>query len=324
MIRRPPRSTLFPYTTLFRSSSAPRLPGSERSASLLFRGGLVLLGLGRLHALADQDEAAAGAGNGAAEEHEILLGHHVSDAQVQHGPVLAAHAARQVVARPHARRIGRGADRAGRPVEHRAVGGIAAVPAMALDAALEALALADAHDVHQLAGLEERGRHGLPHLVALQHLALLEPDLPDDAHRLHPGLPEGAGRGLRHVLLLRLETELERVVAVPLPRADPDDDAGTSLDDRHGDLVAVIPEDLGHADLASDQPFFARHLCPRNEVSLASTKQQTSRITSRGSVGDFGVPCPGCGSHCWKRAASCSRQPELEIRTPELTYALPH
>src|SRR5258707_11926465 len=27
MIRRPPRSTLFPYTTLFRSSEADRLPG---------------------------------------------------------------------------------------------------------------------------------------------------------------------------------------------------------------------------------------------------------------------------------------------------------
>src|SRR2546422_7010603 len=32
MIRRPPRSTLFPYTTLFRSASS-RLPGSSRSSS---------------------------------------------------------------------------------------------------------------------------------------------------------------------------------------------------------------------------------------------------------------------------------------------------
>src|SRR2546428_9079172 len=32
MIRRPPRSTLFPYTTLFRSRSAPlRPPGRQRS-----------------------------------------------------------------------------------------------------------------------------------------------------------------------------------------------------------------------------------------------------------------------------------------------------
>src|SRR2546425_6057037 len=32
MIRRPPRSTLFPYTTLFRSKSRNRLSGGTRSA----------------------------------------------------------------------------------------------------------------------------------------------------------------------------------------------------------------------------------------------------------------------------------------------------
>src|SRR2546422_3842354 len=31
MIRRPPRSTLFPYTTLFRSRAAPGEPGSDGS-----------------------------------------------------------------------------------------------------------------------------------------------------------------------------------------------------------------------------------------------------------------------------------------------------
>src|SRR2546427_4409688 len=33
MIRRPPRSTLFPYTTLFRSQSRPGNPGSRRRAA---------------------------------------------------------------------------------------------------------------------------------------------------------------------------------------------------------------------------------------------------------------------------------------------------
>src|SRR2546430_14746206 len=32
MIRRPPRSTLFPYTTLFRSGRGPALTGGERDA----------------------------------------------------------------------------------------------------------------------------------------------------------------------------------------------------------------------------------------------------------------------------------------------------
>src|SRR2546425_5226943 len=41
MIRRPPRSTLFPYTTLFRSTAgSPRLPGSVGP----IQGNLTLLG----------------------------------------------------------------------------------------------------------------------------------------------------------------------------------------------------------------------------------------------------------------------------------------
>src|SRR3989442_8422863 len=40
MIRRPPRSTLFPYTTLFRSSQMyPRPKGSRRNRRSLRRGG---------------------------------------------------------------------------------------------------------------------------------------------------------------------------------------------------------------------------------------------------------------------------------------------
>src|SRR3712207_8793707 len=35
MIRRPPRSTLFPYTTLFRSAAVPAVPAGDRSDLLL-------------------------------------------------------------------------------------------------------------------------------------------------------------------------------------------------------------------------------------------------------------------------------------------------
>src|SRR5438876_3508601 len=38
MIRRPPRSTLFPYTTLFRSRQAVRLHGISQSLALHLRG----------------------------------------------------------------------------------------------------------------------------------------------------------------------------------------------------------------------------------------------------------------------------------------------
>src|SRR5260221_3104275 len=47
MIRRPPRSTLFPYTTLFRSSSAPSLP-SEASESRPSRASCSSRSFGRM------------------------------------------------------------------------------------------------------------------------------------------------------------------------------------------------------------------------------------------------------------------------------------
>src|SRR2546425_4284115 len=46
MIRRPPRSTLFPYTTLFRSGSvSPRRPALEREAALWREGGGLVAGV---------------------------------------------------------------------------------------------------------------------------------------------------------------------------------------------------------------------------------------------------------------------------------------
>src|SRR3712207_7566179 len=39
MIRRPPRSTLFPYTTLFRSAARGSRPGSRVSVSVVLAGG---------------------------------------------------------------------------------------------------------------------------------------------------------------------------------------------------------------------------------------------------------------------------------------------
>src|SRR2546428_7009196 len=106
------------------------------------------------------------------------------------------------MAGPDARRVRRGADRAGRPVEHRAVGRVAAVPAVALDAALEALALRDADDIHELARLENLHRDRLSHLVALELLGVLEPDRADDPHRGDVLLLDGPGVGLGPQLLL--------------------------------------------------------------------------------------------------------------------------
>src|SRR3712207_9006513 len=42
MIRRPPRSTLFPYTTLFRSENGPAVVVVERQVTLLVRASCVV------------------------------------------------------------------------------------------------------------------------------------------------------------------------------------------------------------------------------------------------------------------------------------------
>src|SRR3712207_8892866 len=68
MIRRPPRSTLFPYTTLFRSAGAATAPGET-----FFREGLELQRLAADLALDAGDLAAARAWLARSEEHTSEL-----------------------------------------------------------------------------------------------------------------------------------------------------------------------------------------------------------------------------------------------------------
>src|SRR5258705_10196387 len=79
MIRRPPRSTLFPYTTLFRSHIA-RLENSERG---VYTGAIGYLGPGQAHfsvpirtIVVQEDEGIMGVGSGItyrSEEHTSEL-----------------------------------------------------------------------------------------------------------------------------------------------------------------------------------------------------------------------------------------------------------
>src|SRR5258708_26129226 len=66
MIRRPPRSTLFPYTTLFRSRERPpeALPHLRRALQAAGRGGA---------AVPRRDRSAARAGDPRSEEHTSEL-----------------------------------------------------------------------------------------------------------------------------------------------------------------------------------------------------------------------------------------------------------
>src|SRR4029450_8799452 len=230
-----------PPNTSSASSSVPLvLPLSSRTGMLgmaLLR--LLLLRLGLLHALPHHHDSPARAGAGAAKEDEILLGHHPHDHEVEHGAPHVAHPPGQLVARPHARGIRGGADRAGRPVEHRSVGGVAAGPAVALHAALEPLALRHAHHVHVLAGREHLRGEDLSGLVGGEVLRLLEADLAHDAHGpLDTRLLVHPRHRLAHVLSARLEAELERVVAVGGLAADAHDGTWAELHHGHGDEVA--------------------------------------------------------------------------------------
>src|SRR5260370_28997440 len=74
MIRRPPRSTLFPYTTLFRSP--PFLPTARSMSSVMLRGALT-------SARAEEWEAITGAfvtaqHDGRSEEHTSELQSHLN------------------------------------------------------------------------------------------------------------------------------------------------------------------------------------------------------------------------------------------------------
>src|SRR2546429_8602841 len=94
MIRRPPRSTLFPYTTLFRSRVEPGIPGVE-------------VGLEDLHALARDHRA-----SDTADQFFTLSGEH--DPGDHFDPTGAG----QVSLRHAASRLGRG-DRQSTPLKPR-------------------------------------------------------------------------------------------------------------------------------------------------------------------------------------------------------------
>src|SRR5258706_5353717 len=70
MIRRPPRSTLFPYTTLFRSATSPPIQAEHASAALLFCCLRVLM---CRHAAMKKPSAAGLARAGRSEEHTSEL-----------------------------------------------------------------------------------------------------------------------------------------------------------------------------------------------------------------------------------------------------------
>src|SRR5437764_14963211 len=167
-------------------NSAPKAV-SSRSTFLVPPSTGALLAIGpHLH------HGVARAGDGAPDEQQVLALADVDDGQAALGDALGAHLARAADALEHARGRGRGADRAGRAHVVRAVALGAAAEVVALDRALEALALADAGDLDLLAGLERRGGHRL----ADGQLARLVAELDEVLHRRRVRLAQVAELGL--------------------------------------------------------------------------------------------------------------------------------
>src|SRR5256885_12258642 len=117
MIRRPPRSTLFPYTTLFRSRQAGRVPGPERgwpwgrtlprsgrertlgSLVTLVVGVRVALLLEAVAGLANGENVLRGCGIGL--EFAAQLGHMGVYRAAQHGGAIPPHLREQLHAAHH-------------------------------------------------------------------------------------------------------------------------------------------------------------------------------------------------------------------------------
>src|SRR3954453_16639407 len=223
-------------------NSAPNAASSSFTVFVPARTGALAIGP-HLH------DPVARPGGRAADEQQVVVHADVDDGQAALGDALGAHVARAANALEHARGRGARADRARRAHVVRAVARGPAAELVALDRALEALALADAGDLDLLAGRERVGGDG----VAALELAGPVAELGEVLRRRRVGLAQVAELGLGQVLLLdRAERELDGLVAVALDRADARDRTGARLE--HGDAldVALVREDLGHAELASE------------------------------------------------------------------------
>src|SRR3954469_1799445 len=151
-------------------NSSPKTPSSRSTLPVLPRYGA--LGIG-----ANLHSPALGARHGAAQQEQVLVGEHVDDGEALLGHALVAHLARAADSLEHAGRGGGRADRARGAHVVRAVGDGAAAEVVALDRALEALALRGARDLDLVALREHLDGHRLAHLqlaglvVELAHVA---------------------------------------------------------------------------------------------------------------------------------------------------------
>src|SRR5215210_3676276 len=258
------------------SCTSGPLNGAPNTSSSSFRTPLEPPRIGASAIRAHLHRGALGPGHGAAHEHQVLVGDQLHDRQAALGHAAAAHLAGAADALEHARGRRRRADGARGADVVRAVGLGAGGEVVALDRALEALALRGARDLHGLPDLE--GLDG--HRVAHRQLARLVAELADVAQRRRVGLLEVAELRARQRLLAHgAEAELHRLIAVDVRGADAEHGAGAGLE--HGDALdlAVVEEALGHAELLGED----RGHRPYPKASRISMSTPAGRWSSRWS-----------------------------------------
>src|SRR5438067_2053959 len=176
-----PRRRAFSSARTVSCTSGMLKPASNAPASRVtvpppsfgaLRGELLALAIGP-----DLHRPAAGPGHGAPDQQQVLLGQHVDHGQATLGDPAPAHPAGTAQPLEYTGGRGGGADRARRPDVVRAVGGGAPLEVVALDRALEALALGAPRDLHLVAGGERVRGHRLAH-EQLAHLVAELSDMP--------------------------------------------------------------------------------------------------------------------------------------------------
>src|SRR5262245_3818932 len=249
--------------------------------------------------LGDEHEAVRRTRDRATHHEHVLFRVHRHDFEVLDGQVHAAHAARQALALHDARRIRRGADRAGLLAGGRTVRCVPGDELVALDDARESAALRHALHVHVLALLEDRDRQALPDLVGgLRVSAIIGAELAHVARRRQVALrelPEHRARETK--FLVGAEAELDRGVAVLVRRAHLGHRARPGLNDRDGKDVALLVEQLGHADLLANE---SDHVL----ISM-STPAGMSSFSSASMV--WALERVMSISRLWMRTSNCSR-----------------
>src|SRR5918992_3079706 len=267
---------------------------------------IVVFAMGLLR-LPDQQQAVARSGNGTAHEDEVALGVDLLDPKLLDRHLLVAHVTGHTRALPDPSRICAGADGPRRAMVVGAVGLRASPEVMAGDDAGEAVALADAGDVDQLAGLEDIDADLL---ADLERICLVDTDL---AHVLEVLLVLGqvlqlAGHGLRRATRAA-GAELDGGITVLLGGADARHRVRGSLDHAHGDDAAVVGEEPGHAQLATDDA------CHHILISMSTPAASDSRISASTVFVDGSMMSI---RRLWVRISNCSR-PSLWTKGPRMT-----